>query len=126
MLAICITLYHHFLFLSCFSFSNTLSSFFLSFISLPPLSLVFMCFDSHFPCPTPLYYVNQNDQHVFVQGQNKSIGAFFRFAKATTDEERAFRLRVLEDNHLKADKVGAFLEYWELHADNASGESAIE
>ncbi len=62
---------------------------------------------------------------MFIKAQNHSIGAFFRFAKATTDQESSFYLERLKAQHLKADKVDAFLEYWQLHAGTASGQSAI-
>ncbi len=69
--------------------------------------------------------MHQDANHVFIKAQNHSIGAFFRFAKASTNQESSFYLEKLKAQHLKEDKVDAFLEYWQLHADTASGQSAI-
>ena len=77
-------------------------------------------------CLTHIFHRLQDAQHVFLSGSNKSIHAFFSFAKSTTEEERDFHLNILTRYHLKADKVDAFLTYWDQHADYASGLSAID
>lgn len=80
---------------------------------------------THRECLVHIFH-RMEEQRLFIKSNDHSIGAFFNFAKATTPEMEEKALSVLRDHHLKPEAEDAFLQYWHLHSDRCSGQSAVD